>query len=205
MISLRALADLTARPASSTEVARCGLCAQEIGNRHHHVVEIGVRGVLCACTGCAILFRHSAPTARYRTVPDRVHRDPTFVLTPQRWAELGMPVGLAFCFRDSKSARPIVCFPGPAGLVDAELGDDAWRVLASVSPLVADLEDDVEALLVHGARGAERMSCRLVPISVAYELVTRLRRHWQGFTGGEGAERELEAFWKELEKRDGAS
>lgn len=40
------------------------------------------------------------------------------------------------------------------------------------------------------------MTCRLVPISAAYELVARLRRNWHGFTGGEESERALEAFWQ---------
>jgi hypothetical protein len=205
MISLRALAGLGAAPQRADSAGRCEICARALYGDHAHVVEIGVRGVLCACAECGILFTRADSTARYRTVPSRVRRDPAFSMTPTRWAALGVPVGLAFCVRDSKSARVVVRYPGPAGIVDAELTDAAWDEFARASRFAAELSEDVEALLVYGARGATRMSCYLVPITVAYELVARLRRHWEGFTGGETAEQALAAFFHELDERGGHS
>lgn len=199
MNRLDPLARLLDRPAPPT--ARCEICAAAIPDDHRHVVELGRRGVLCACHGCAILFNRSDAAARYRTVPGRVRRDRAFAMTSDAWAALGVPVGLAFCRRDSRLGQAVVCYPGPAGVVDAELEPAAWDALAAATPLAAELADDVEALLVHGTRGAAAMSCRLIPISAAYELVARLRTAWEGFTGGEAAERAIADHLRELDAR----
>ena len=105
----------------------------------------------------------------------------------------------------SPSARSagVVCYPGPAGVTDAELEPAVWSAIARATPLASDLEDDVEALLVRGARGEQSLACYLVPISMAYELVGRLRGSWRGFSGGEGADAELARFFGVLEERGG--
>ena len=197
MIAIRPLAHLVAAP-GRTSGPRCELCATPIGDAHRHVVEIGARGVLCACSACAILFGSGERGARYRTIPDRVRIDARFALPPER---LGMPVGLAFCFHDSTRHRPVACYPGPAGVVDAELPPEAWDALVAATPLASLLEPDVEALLLHGRRGGSPVRCYLVPITAAYELAGRLRTQWSGFTGGEPADRELAAFFAELDAR----
>jgi hypothetical protein len=129
----------------------------------------------------------------------RVER--AFALTPVQWAELGIPVALAFCFRDSQRDSGVVCYPGPAGITDAELESTAWDVIAAATPLAQELEHDVEALLVHSSRGATSLACYLVPISTAYELVGRLRGSWQGFSGGTESDVELARFFTELDQR----
>jgi hypothetical protein len=193
MIALRSIAQLVT-PHRPSAVVRCDLCTTPIGDAHRHVVELGVRGMLCACPACAILFAHGD---RYRTVPERVLVEPELRVTPER---LGLPVGLAFCVRDSRG-RVTACYPGPAGIVDAELDPAAWDALAAATPLASALEPEVEALIVRGERGAPRVACYLAPISAAYELVARLRTTWRGFSGGDEAARELSAFFAELERR----
>ena len=194
MIGLRALQPFTApRPA---QTARCELCAAPIGEPHRHVRELGARGVACACQACAILFERG--DARYRTVPDRVLRDPAFAPPP---AGLGVPVGLACFVREATGV--VTWYPGPAGITDAELAVEAWQALAAATPLAAKLEPSVEALLVHTPRGQARHACYLVPITAAYELAGRLRATWEGFTGGAQAEAELAAFFAELDARGG--
>ena len=200
MIALRPLARLASAPERATPDARCELCTQPIGDAHRHVVEIGTRGILCACHACAILFGHRDREARYRTVPDRVRIDRRYALPPER---LGIPVGVAFCYRESAAGRLVACYPGPAGIVDSELPDGAWDALVAATPLAAELEPDVEALLVHGERGSSALACYLVPITAAFELAGRLRRSWSGFSGGEDAERELATFFGELDRRGG--
>jgi hypothetical protein len=168
-----------------------------IGDRHPHVVAIGTRDVSCACQACAILFRRSEHGARYRTVPDRVRVDAACALAPE---QLGIPVGIAFCIRDSTKDRLVAWFPGPAGVVDGELPPQAWDALAAATPLAGELEPDVEALLVRRAREGS-VTCYLVPVTAAYELAGRLRETWTGFSGGDEAERALAAFFAELEER----
>ncbi|MCW5809118.1 MAG: hypothetical protein KIT31_42585, partial [Deltaproteobacteria bacterium] len=178
----------------------CELCGAALADEHRHVVEQGRPGVLCACRACGILFERGDAVARYRTVPERVRRAGELALTADRWAELGIPVALAICYRDTARGG-IVCYPGPAGVIEAELAPEAWEALAAATPLARDLADDVEALLVRGARGERALACYLVPISAGYELVARLRAVWEGFSGGERAEAELARFFADLDRR----
>ncbi|HEU4611458.1 MAG TPA: DUF5947 family protein [Kofleriaceae bacterium] len=202
MIALRPLAQLARAPRRVATDPTCELCTAPIGERHRHVAEVGTRGILCACGACAILFARSERGARFRTVPDRVRVDRHVAL---RSEQLGIPVSVAFCYRDSAHDRLVACYPGPAGTVDAELHADAWQVLAAATPLAAELEPDVEALLVHAQRGGPRIACYLVPITAAFELTGRLRKSWRGFSGGAEADRELAAFFAQLDARGGSA
>jgi hypothetical protein len=192
-VALRSLARFRAGEPVAAE-ARCELCGGPLGDRHRHVVEPGERGVLCACRACAILFERSEAGARYRTVPDRIARDPAFALTSDT---LGIPVGIAICVRDSQRGA-VISYPGPAGMTEAELDPHVWDAIAAATPLAAQLEPDVEALLVHGRRGERSLACYLLPISMVYGLVGRLRGTWEGFSGGPRAEAELASFFAEL-------
>jgi hypothetical protein len=203
MIPLRALAALAAGPGGADPAPRCELCASPLAAEHAHVVEIGARGLLCACRACGVLFARDDSGGRYRTVPDRVLADRSCALDAARWAELGVPVGLAFCVRDGASREVRIHYPGPAGVVDAVLAETVWDALAAATPLAGQLADDVEALLVRAERGQAPVRCYLVPISLAFALVGRLRATWQGFTGGDAAHQELAAFFADLDRRAG--
>jgi hypothetical protein len=196
MIGLRSLAPFASPPRATA--ASCEVCASPLPERHRHVVEIGARGVSCACQACAILFERGDAAGRYRTVPDRVLRDPAFALPS---AQLGVPVGLACFVRERE--RVATWYPGPAGITDSELDDAAWAALAAATPLAAQLAPHVEALLVYTPRSAPARGCYLVPVTAAYELAGRLRTTWQGFTGGREAEATLAAFFAELDVRGG--
>jgi hypothetical protein len=199
VIAFESLARFAKQRGTAAPVRCCDVCGATIGDSHAHVVELGEPGVQCACQGCAILFARGI--TRYRTIPDRVRIDPSFAITPARWAELGIPVTLAFCYVDSTRSRSVVCYPGPAGITDAALEPAVWEAIRVATPLARQLEHDVEALLVRGGRGATSLACYLVPISTAYELVARLRACWEGFSGGERAETELATFFTELDQR----
>lgn len=191
MIGLRALVPY-AKPAPVAAPA-CELCGAPIGEAHRHVIELahGPRGVRCACGACGILFDRGG--SRFRTVPDRVLADPAFALAP---TELGIPVGLAFLVRSGGTT--LVGYPGPAGITDAELAEGTWERLVAATPLARELVDAVEALLVYGERGAQRLECYLVPVTRAYELAARLRASWQGIAGGDAAHAELAGFFAGL-------
>jgi hypothetical protein len=190
MIVLSAVQRLVTEPRPAPDAAHCDVCAQPIERGHAHLIELGVRGVLCSCARCA-----DAPGPRHRAVPDRVKLDPRFSITSERWAELGMPTGLAFVHRDSLKERAIVGCVGASGIVDAELAPATWRVLQDATPLAFDLEDDVEALLIAAPREGDRMSCRLVPVTSVFRLVGELRRR-----RGDG-ERAIPAFLAEIDRR----
>lgn len=199
MMDLRSLRPYAASPRSIGTEIRCELCTLPLGDSHDHIVELGTRGALCACHACAFLFTSNETIFRYRTVPRRVLRDRDLALSATAWTELGIPVGLAFCVRQVDPPRTLVCYPGPAGIVDAELEPDVWDAISAATVLAGQLVPEVEALLIHGERGSPTLACYLVPITAAYELVALLRATWRGFTGGDEAMREIAAFFAGLE------
>ena len=199
------------RPAAAAE-ERCELCGEKLGPRHAHMVDLQGRSIACACTACALLFTRpagwSAPTGkqgRYRTVPDRVCQDLEAPLTDAEWAELQVPVGMAFFFVNSALGRVVAGYPSPAGVTECELDLDAWDRLAAAHRLLAALTPDVEAILV--VRGqpwtsdGDGAQVFLIPIDACYSLAGALRLNWHGFDGGTEVRQILAEFLDGLRKR----
>ena len=182
----------SAKPAED----RCELCGVLVGPEHKHMVDPQRRAIACACTACALLF--TRPGGRYRTVPDRVRLDPAAPLTAAEWAELAIPVSVAFFFVNSALGRVIASYPSPAGVTECELDLSAWSRLAAAHPLLRALEPDVEAILVTGGEGVEAF---LVPIDACYSLAGALRREWRGFDGGAEVRRIMADLLADLRRR----
>jgi hypothetical protein len=158
--------------------------------------------MLCACPSCATTLAAQAPTDdhRLRLVPRRVVFDPGFRLDDAQWAALAIPVRLAFIFFNSRVARWVALYPSPGGAAESELPPAALDNLAAATRLIAEIEPDVEALLVHGRRGGP-LETFVAPIDSCYRLVGEVRRHWQGFSGGDLVWQRIEAFFAELRAR----
>jgi hypothetical protein len=62
------------------------------------------------------------------------------------------------------------------------------------------MEPDVEALLVHRARGARE--AWLVPVDACYRLVGVIRAHWKGFSGGARVWAEIARFFDDLREKE---
>ena len=202
MIGMRTLQRYAAAPPQVTErIQRCELCAIPVGDPHRHVVDLEQQALCCTCRACAVLFQRDTTGGRFRTVPDRVLADPSFGMTSTAWSALGIPVGLAFVFHNSRREEYVVGFPGPAGVTEAEAPPELWPSLLGATTLAAELSPDVEALLVYGERGALRLECFVIPIDGAYELAGRLRTTWRGFSGGDAAHREIADFLAKLARR----
>jgi hypothetical protein len=116
-----------------------------------------------------------------RRVRRRIERLDELRITDAHWSALGLPVKMAFFVRTGESGA-IALFPSPAGAIEAWLPPDAWAALVAENAVLADLEQDVEALLVSFL--APRARCFRVSIDVCYALVGVLRRHWRGISGG---------------------
>ncbi|HEX9040124.1 MAG TPA: DUF5947 family protein [Trebonia sp.] len=159
---------------------RCELCGEQVGREHAHMVDLQRRSIACACQACSLLF--TRPGGRYRTVPDRVRYDPAAPLAEAEWAELQIPVAIAFFFVNSALGRVIASYPSPAGVTECELDLGAWDRLAAAHPLLRAPEPDVEAILV--SSGAGTVETFLVPIDACYSLAGALRLAWHGFDGG---------------------
>ncbi|HEY0694954.1 MAG TPA: DUF5947 family protein [Kribbella sp.] len=190
-------------------VEKCEMCAEPIGEVHGHVANLEDRHILCTCRPCMLLFTHAgagterrpadgadSPTRRFQAVPERYRYDPRFAMSEGDWDELAIPVRMAFFFRNTGMGRTVAFYPSPAGATESELSLDAWVRILAANPAVADVQPDVEALLIDRDTGAY-----LVPIDVCYELVGIVRLYWKGFDGGEEAWEQINGFFAALRDR----
>lgn len=216
--ALRRFAAPASTPAKEA-VERCELCGEQLVPDHAHLVDLKERSICCSCTACGLLF--DRPGARYRKVPDRVLIDPDSPLTEAEWAELRIPVSIAFFFSNSDQDRVVASYPSSAGVTECELDISAWDRLAVEHPLLATPEKDVEALLVLSGRSpgaaadaseesevdvgeglvGEGIETFLVPIDICYSLAGALRMEWHGFDGGPEVRKILTDFLADLRRR----
>jgi hypothetical protein len=198
---LRRFAAPSARPRAENE-ERCELCGEPLASTdgldrgHAHLIDPRNRSIACACTACGLLF--TRPGGRYRTVPDRVCHDPRAALSGAEWAELQIPVAIAFFFVNSALGRVVGSYPSPAGATECELDLAAWDRLAQSHPLLRAVTPDVEAILVVREPTAEMF---LLPIDMCYALAGALRMNWHGFDGGTEVRQILSDFLTDLRRR----
>ena len=210
-----------AGPAGAVTEERCEMCGERVPERHAHLVDTERRSIGCACTACALLF--TRPGGRYQTIPDRVRRDPDAPLTAAEWAELAIPVGIAFFFVNSALGHVVASYPSPAGVTECELDLAGWDRLATDHRLLREPAPDVEAILVvagsprlaggapvggagpgsPGSPGSDGggVEAFLIPIDACYSLAGALRLHWRGFDGGAEAQRILAEFLADIRER----
>lgn len=156
--------------------------------------------MICACRACWLLFTsEGAGAGRYRAVPDRYVALDGFGVSESRWAELQIPVSIAFFFENAAAGRVTAFYPGPAGVTESLLPLDAWDDLVAGHPLLGTLVPDVEALLARVTRDASEAF--IVPVDACYELAGRLRQVWRGFDGGDDARAEIERFFAAVRRR----
>jgi Family of unknown function (DUF5947) len=183
-------------------VERCEMCSRELAPEHQHLIEPVQRKLACACDACAVLFTTQAAT-KFRRVPRRIRYLPDFTMTDAQWNGLMIPIEMAFFFRSSPHERVIAFYPSPAGATESLLALETWDEIGAQNPVLSQMEEDVEALLVnrvgatHGA-GAEYY---IVPIDKCYELVGTIRLYWHGLSGGTEMWREIKKFFEALKEK----
>lgn len=179
----------------------CEMCGEPIDPEHGHVVNIEGRNLMCCCRSCYLLFTNpAAARGKYRAVPARYLHDPTFAISERGWEELQIPVNVAFFFHNSTMDRTVGFYPSPAGATESTLPMRTWDSVFGASPLAAQLEPDVEALLVR-RQNESSYECHLVPIDACYELVGLVRLRWKGFGGGSEVWRALDEFFDRIRSR----
>jgi hypothetical protein len=192
-----ATAEAAAREA---EIERCELCGDAIPPEHRHMLDLRSRELMCACRACKILFDSGAAGGgHFRLVPDRRLRLADFEMDDASWADLRIPVDMAFFFNHTEAGKVVAYYPSPAGPTESLLELDSWAELARANPVLNDLDADVEALLVNRSRGARQYF--LVPIEDCYALVGLIRTRWRGLTGGREVWEEIEGFFEGLAGR----
>ena len=187
------------RPASGE---RCDMCAEDIGEPHSHVANVADRRLLCTCRGCYLLFTaQGAGGQRMRAVPPDYRRIADLGLTQVQWDDLAVPVDLVFLFRQTEWAggatRLVALYPSPAGATESELDAQVW---AEHLPVLADIADDVQALLLRRTGPGEFVAL-VVPVDACYELVGLVRKHWTGFSGGTEVWQHIDAFFDAAQRR----
>lgn len=187
----------------------CEMCGELIADTHGHVASLSERRLLCSCRACYLLFtKQGAGARRLRAVPERYRAVTDFAFSQGQWDDLAIPVDLVFLFQQSDledadgPRRVVACYPSPAGATESELDLGAWLEIAAANPLLADVEADVEAVLVRRL-GAGDFCCLVVPIDACYELVGLVRQHWTGFHGGDEVWRRIDEFFAGLKDRAG--
>ena len=175
-------------------IARCELCGSVIADAHPHMVDTVGRHLLCVCPDCAATTEPGE--SRLRRLPAKVRRLENFNLTDAEWESLQIPIGMAFMFHSTPQGRVVALYPGPAGATESLLPLAGWSDLVACNPALADLDPDVEALLID--RIGERRDYYLVPIDRCYALVGLLRKHWRGLSGGTEAWQAIGEFFTRL-------
>lgn len=188
--------------AEATKEERCDLCGAFIppDPDHRHLMEVATREISCVCRPCSILFdREAASEGRYRLVPDRLLNLEDFEMTDAQWESLRVPVDMAFFFYNTPAEKVVAYYPSPMGPTESLLELETWEDLETRNPVLKDMEEDVEALLVNRARGASEHF--LVPMDECYKLVGLIRTRWRGFSGGREVWDDIEHFFEELKRR----
>lgn len=170
------------RPKAVVPRERCALCDAELADEHPHMIEPATRRLACACDACALLFS-GRTDGRYKVIPRRVKLLADFRLPDATWVDLGIPIDLAFLVRSTPAAGVVAVYPGPAGPIESAVAPSAWEALVGENPTIADLEPDVEALLVNRVGGSREVY--RVGIDQCYRLVGLIRTKWRGFSGGQ--------------------
>jgi hypothetical protein len=160
---------------TGTPVEECELCAESISVEHEHLLEPDARRVFCACQACAALFvqEQQRQGARYLRVQRRSARLHELDIDDAVWADLGVPVGLAFFTMRSRTAEVVATFPGRAGIIESFVPLKTWSVLERRYPVLKGILPDVEALLVR--RTSRHQDYFQASIDHCYELAGLLR------------------------------
>jgi hypothetical protein len=191
----------------------CDMCGEPIASdQHSHVASITDRRLMCTCRACYLLFtQEGSGRRRLRAVPDRPRRQKQFAFTQEQWDDLAIPVDLVFLLQQSDAAEVdgpmslVASYPSPAGATESELDLSAWAAITADNPVLADVEPDVEAVLIrrNGANSPADFTGLVVPIDACYELVGIVRQYWTGFQGGAEVWRRIDGFFDGLLGRAG--
>lgn len=188
----------TARSASAVpprahDEERCDLCGTTVAPGHRHLLNLVERKIECSCESCWAL-RSGDP--EYRPTGTRTLWLKDFDLTDEVWASFQIPIGLAF-FMDSTTAGCVVAlYPSPAGATESELRFSSWSRLVSANPVLADLEADVEGLIVN--RMSDQPAYAIAPIDRCYELTGTVKASWEGISGGRSVSEAVTHFFDGL-------
>jgi Fe-S cluster biogenesis protein NfuA len=179
-------------PAPASE-ERCDLCGTTVPEDHRHLLNLVERRIECVCESCWAL---RSGDAEYRPTGGRTLWLGELELPNEVWASFQIPIGLAF-FMDSSTAGCVVAlYPSPGGATESELHFSSWSRAVELNPILADLEPDVEALIVN--RLSDPPAYAIAPIDRCYALTGTVKVNWEGLSGGPRVGEAVSSFFDEL-------
>jgi hypothetical protein len=185
---------------SASRAERCELCGAELIHDHPHLVQTVSRQILCACDACAVLF-DGTQQSKFKRVSRNTRFLSEFEMTDAEWNSLAIPINLAFFFHSSIEGRMVALYPSPAGAVESLLPLDSWNAIVERNPKLKYLQSDIEALLINRIDRSEQgipAQYYIAPIDECYKLVSVLRSHWKGLSGGAEVWAEVDRFFDDL-------
>jgi uncharacterized protein DUF5947 len=194
MSSFATLRSLARKPEAAEH---CDLCGAGLRERHQHLIDPVSRKLTCSCDACSVLFFASGET-KYKRVPRDARFLCDFRMSDGQWDSLMIPIGLAFFMEDSIQGKVSALYPSPAGAMESMLSLEAWTEIVVDNPVLADMESDVQALLVN--RLDHQPEYYLAPIDKCYALVGLIRGNWRGLSGGTEVWQKIHEFFTGLKE-----
>jgi len=175
---------------------RCDFCSKTIPPDHRHFADLNNMKFMCACEVCTVL---QAEKGEYHPLPQRYQYLEDFEMPEEVWAQLKIPVNMAFIVYNSDQERPIAFYPSPAGSMESELQIGSWKNLKQKYPALATIAPDLEGFMIN--RLDKPHEHFIVPIDYCYTLIGLIRMTWQGIHGGEKMRDTVRQFFKTLKQR----
>lgn len=198
----QALAGLRARATATAPIgaaapaageARCDLCRRDAPADHRHLLDVEQRVIVCVCESCWAL---RSGDARFRPTGTRTLWLEDFTMPDELWADLRIPIRLAFFLDSSVTSCVVALYPSPGGATESELHFESWSRLRALNPILDELEPDAEALVVN--RIADPPQYAIAPVDRCYELVGLVKANWQGISGGPDVDRAVGRYFDGL-------
>ncbi len=182
-----------APPTVAPDGESCDLCGVGIGEDHRHLLHLSERRIVCSCEAC---WAMRAGEGDYRPTGNRTVWLPDLDLPDDLWASFQIPIGLAFFMSSTVTACVVAMYPSPAGATESELHFETWARMVELNPVLADLEPDIEGLIVN--RLIDPPSYAIAPIDRCYALTGAIKATWEGISGGTGVDRAVTRFFEDL-------
>jgi Family of unknown function (DUF5947) len=178
----------------------CDICGTTIPPDHRHLLHLTERRIVCACEAC---WGMRAGEGDYRPTGARTVWLPDLDLPDELWASFQIPIGLAFFMRSTVTECVVAMYPSPAGATESELHFDSWTRMCELNPVLAELEADIEGLIVN--RLTDPPVYVLAPIDRCYALTGAIKATWEGISGGSGVDHAVTRFFDELQAEAGVA
>lgn len=183
-------------PPPEVEVERCSFCGNILPSDHRHLVDLSAMKFICTCEMCMIT---NAENGKYKPLPQRYLHLEEFNISDSLWSDFLIPVNMAFFVKSTAKQGTVAYYPAPTGATESKLKMEAWNKLLEANPVLNDLNNDLEALLVN--RLGDKGRYFIVPIDSCYKLIGMIRIAWKGIFGGKEVNDIIDKFFDELKDK----